>query len=259
MILAARSEGSGVPLVILHGLFGSGDNWRTVAGQLGKQFTVVTLDLRNHGSSPHDPGMQYPDMAADVAETLDARGIDAAHLLGHSMGGKVAMYFALQQPRRTLSLVVVDIVPRRYPPRHAQILAAMPELERAAARSRKQADAVLTRFIDNRMVRAFLLKSVALDDNGVYRWTLNVSAITRQYRVISDWPGPPGQYHGPTLLIRGAASDYITDGDLQTTRRWFPAVRLEEITDAGHWVHAEQRGRFCDMVKRFLASHHWHN
>ena len=254
MILNSRRSGSGPPLIVLHGLFGSADNWRSVAARLATRVTTVTPDLRNHGDSPHADSMSYREMAGDVGDTLDELEIDAAHLLGHSMGGKVAMQFALDSPRRTLSLVVVDIAPRRYPAHHRQILRAMAELDSAQARSREQADSFLADYIENQMVRAFLLKSVAAGKDGVYRWKLNADAIIRNYDTISDWPQQSVVYRGAALLLRGSSSDYVDNQDLDAARRWFPALQQQQIDGAGHWVHAERRDQFCDAVIRFLDS-----
>ncbi len=254
MILNSRRNGSGPPLIILHGLFGSADNWRSVAARLETNVTTVTLDLRNHGDSPHADSMSYREMARDVGDTLDQLKIDTAHLLGHSMGGKVAMQFALDVQQRTLSLVAVDIAPRRYPAHHRQILRALAELESAQARSRKQADRFLADYIENQMVRAFLLKSVAAGEDGIYRWKLNAAAIISNYHTISDWPEQTAVYQGPALLLRGAVSDYVDNHGLNAARRWFPALQLQQIDGAGHWVHAERRDQFCDAVIRFLDS-----
>lgn len=258
MRLNTRRGGDGQPVVILHGLFGSAENWQTIARLLGGAYHVVAVDLRNHGESPHAPGMSYSAMAADVIETIDGIGIDSVHLVGHSMGGKVAMTVAVTHPDRVRSLCVVDIAPKPYPPHHREILDAMQALETTDARSRAEADAVLATGIADAAVRAFLLKSVRADDEGRYRWTLNLHAITEGYEEIADWPSdegtPPveGTYSGPTLFLRGSLSDYVTAADVETARTWFPACRLVTVDGAGHWVHAEKRSEFVQRLVRFL-------
>lgn len=252
MILATTEIGRGQPLLILHGLFGSGDNWRSIARSLSERCRVVLVDLRNHGSSGHSATMSYADMAGDIAETLDSLQIEAAHLVGHSMGGKAAMRFALEHQERVRSLVVVDIVPKPYPPHHASVLRALGALQESAPGSRQDADAVLARSIESPQVRAFLLKSVAPDAAGVYRWTLNASAIRAAYQDIAGWPELDAVFDGPTLFVRGEASDYIASGDLRYAQRWFPAAVQRDIKGAGHWVHADRRDEFCDALAGFL-------
>ena len=253
MILAATDLGRGRPLLILHGLFGSGDNWRSIARSLADRYQVILGDLRNHGASGHSASMTYADMAGDIAETLDSLQIETAYLVGHSMGGKAAMRFALDHPRRVGALVVVDIMPKPYPPHHTAVLRALAALEENTPRSRKEAGAVLARHIELPQVRAFLLKSVAPDAAGVYRWTLNSQAIQAAYHDIADWPELDATFEGPTLFVRGEASDYIASGDLQHARRWFPTAVQHEIRGAGHWVHADRREEFCDALGGFFA------
>ena len=258
MRLNTRRGGEGPPVVILHGLFGSAENWQTIARLLAGNYHVVAVDLRNHGESPHAPEMSYAAMAADVIETIDGIGLDSVHLVGHSMGGKVAMTAAGAHPDRVRSLCVVDIAPRPYPPHHREILDAMHALEEADTRSRAEADEVLATGIPDAAVRAFLLKSVRADDEGRYRWTLNLHAITQSYDEIAGWPPgegtPPGEgvFPGPTLFLRGALSDYVSEADVEAARAWFPAARLVTVEGAGHWVHAEQRSAFVQRLVRFL-------
>lgn len=252
MILATTEHGRGAPLLILHGLFGSGDNWRSVARLLADRHRVILCDLRNHGASGHSPGMSYPEMAADLAETLDSLQLEAAHIAGHSMGGKAAMRLALERPQRVRSLTVVDIVPKPYLPHHNSVLRALSALGSHAPNSRKEADGVLARHIDLPFVRAFLLKSVAPDTDGVYRWTLNAQAIQAGYEQISGWPELDATFAGPVLFVHGSMSDYIVEGDLERARQWFPAAELRDIAGAGHWVHADRRDQFCEVLAGFL-------
>lgn len=258
MRLNTRRGGEGQPVIILHGLFGSAENWQTIARLLAGNYHVVAVDLRNHGESPHAPEMSYAAMAADVIETVDEIGFESVHLVGHSMGGKVAMTAALIHPDRVRSLCVVDIAPKVYPPHHREILDAMQALEDADVRSRGEADEVLAAGIPEAAVRAFLLKSVRADDAGHYRWTLNRRAIAESYDEIAGWPPcegtPPGDgtYPGPTLFMRGALSDYVAEADVEAARTWFPAARLVTVEGAGHWVHAEQRSAFVQRLVRFL-------
>ena len=266
-----REEGGSLPapLLILHGLFGSSDNWQSQARALAEDGpvarTVIVPDLPNHGDSLHIETFSYPELADLLWEVLPliVPRDTPLELLGHSMGGKIAMAMALRQPMRVSRLVVVDIAPVRYSPRHKAILEGMQAVARAAPGSRGEAERILAEHIPEKPVRLFLLKSLvpgggAADRAGgqtggdAYRWKLNLDGIRRCYDSISDWPLDPGvvaPYTGPTLFIRGGLSPYITGEGEAAIGPLFPQARIKTIPQAGHWVHAEAREAFLSVVR----------
>ncbi len=258
-MLHYQEMGSGTPLVILHGLFGSGENWRSLAKDFSGQARVILVDMPNHGASPHTDDMHYETMAAAVRELIEELGLDPVVLLGHSMGGKAAMALALSSPELVRGLVVADIAPRSYPPRHHEIIAAMQEVAAAAPRSRRDADGILAARIPSKAVRSFLLKSLephpdgTPDGDGGYGWGLNIDAIADCYEHLISWPEIEGRYEGPVLFIGGGKSDYVEPEDIDDIRRLFPHAALESIDDAGHWLHVEQRETFTELVLSFLS------
>lgn len=254
--LSYESNGKhGIPLVILHGLFGGGDNWATIARTLSEEQPVYAPDLPNHGASPHTDRFDYREVAEDVYHWLREVGLDRVKLLGHSMGGKIAMSLALQYPDLVDSLIVADIAPKSYPPRHGREFDAMEAVRDAGAKDRRAADAVLAERIENRAIRAFLLKNYRELADGSYGWRFNLDGVRGEYEKISAWPEHRGRYEGPTLLIRGARSPYVEPGDEEVVQRLFPKVRMATIEDAGHWLHAERRDEFLALVRRFLDAH----
>lgn len=252
--LAFQQHGSGPPVLILHGLFGSAGNWTAVARFLGERFRVYALDLRNHGASPWAGRMDYPAMAEDVAAFIAARGLRRAAVIGHSLGGKVAMTLALTAPQSVARLVVVDIAPVPRPPIHAAYAEAMRGLDLRGVSRRGAADALLKPGVPNDAERIFLLQNLVPGAEGL-KWRINLDAILGDMAEISGFPEwPPGaQYPGPVLVVRGALSDYVEEHDLPVFARLFPAFRLVTIPGAGHWVHAERTEPFLDAVIPFLA------
>jgi esterase len=200
--------------------------------------------------------MSYRAMASAVAETLDERGIEEVHILGHSMGGKVAMAFALAYPDRVGSLVVVDIAPRSYPAYHQDIIDTMRQVPVSTLTARNQADGYLAQGISDRGVRAFLMKNLVKAEDGTgYQWRLNLPIIDEQYAEISSWPEPDARYTGPVLFVAGGRSPYLKDATPEEMHRLFPEAAIETIPEAGHWVHAEARERFLEVVGAFIARH----
>ena len=247
MRLAVREAGQGSPVVLLHGLFGSARNLGGVARALAASHRVVSMDLRNHGDSPHAPGMDYEVMADDVAETMDAAGLAAAAVLGHSMGGKVAMRLALSAPDRVSRLVVADIAPVSYPSHFggfARAMAAVP-----AALSRPAADAMLAPDVPDAAVRSFLLHNFRPGEG----WRIGLAEIVAALPRIETWDAADGSYPRPTLFVTGARSDYVKLDDRPAILRLFPAARFVAVKDAGHWLHAEQPAAFNATVAAFLA------
>jgi pimeloyl-ACP methyl ester carboxylesterase len=244
------------PLVILHGLLGSSGNWHTLSRTVfGKRFRVYALDQRNHGRSPHATPHTYPAMAQDVVNFLDRHGLGAAHVLGHSMGGKTAMEVALAHPARVRRLVVADMAPTAYPPQHQPILDALARLDPSAYDRRDAIDAALAEDVPDTVMRQFLLKNLDYDaDTGTYAWQMNLPAIRDDYdAVIAATEGQGRTFDGPALFVRGGHSDYVADDDLPAIRARFPQARLATIDGAGHWLHAEAPEAFARTVMDFLA------
>jgi len=257
MQLHFKEYGQGSPLIILHGLFGSSDNWHGIALKLAEHFHVFALDLRNHGQSPHSAEMNFGDMAGDVAQFIEEHRPGESVVLGHSLGGKVAMQLALLHPEMLRALVAVDISPRSYAPAHTEILDAMLGLELSAFSSRSQIEAALSPAIPDTATRRFLLKNVASAADGSFRWKLNLRGIHDNYSrlngAVPAQPAPP--FAKPSLFIRGGMSDYVGDADWPDILKLFPTAQLAAIPDAGHWIHADAPDRFIVVVKEFLESH----
>ena len=245
--------GAGEPLVILHGLFGSLDNWATLARRFGERHHVLAYDARNHGRSFHDPVFSYRAMAEDLREFMAARGIASANLLGHSMGGKTCMTFAVSYPAKVRRLVVVDIGPKEYGRRHDELLEAMHELDPAAFRDRSAVDAALGVRIADAPVRQFLMKNLVREPHGGFRWKMNLPVIAARYAETGR-PLPAGaRYDGPTLFVRGSLSSYLLPGDFPSIRGFFPAAEMATVEGAGHWVHADRPAELAAVVEEFLG------
>jgi pimeloyl-ACP methyl ester carboxylesterase len=250
--LAAAEYGAGTPVAILHGLFGWGRNWATIAQRLAVRHRVVALDLRNHGNAPWADTMTYAEIAEDIRDTLG----EPATLIGHSMGGKAAMVAALAGALAgnwVERLVVVDIAPVDYPPPTAQ-LAAMRGLDLAAITRRSEADRLMTAAIPDPAERAFLLQNLVFGD-GPPHWRLNLAGIEQSMPDILGFPDlPPGAvYRGPTLFIAGANSGYLRPEHEPAIRRLFPTAKFVRVPDASHWVHAEQPEAFLQAAETFLS------
>lgn len=253
MQLNYKSMGQGRPLVMLHGLFGSLDNWLGVAPKLARHFQVFLLDLRNHGASPHSPEMNYPALAADVAEFFDAQKLDAANLLGHSLGGKVAMQFEFTFPARVEKLIVVDIAPRAYPHEHDVIFAALLALDLKQFHSRGEVEEALAPAIPDLALRRFLLKNLKSVSGSTYEWRIPLNAIFENYPKLCRALAAQGLFTKPALFIRGGQSTYINDIDAALIHQIFPAAKIETIPEARHWVHADAPDEFVRIVSEFLT------
>ena len=254
MQLHFEKSGSGEPLVMLHGIFGSLANLGAIARLLEQHFTVIRADLRNHGQSPHAESMTYTDMANDVAALLDSLHLDSAHLFGHSMGGKVVMELALSQSPRARKLIVGDIAPVAYPPHHDAILEGLCALPLNELQSRTEADKQLTHYVGELPVRQYLLKNLVRDSDGKFRWRMNLDAIVKNYDAVRTEVGIGKVFAGDTLFIKGGNSNYISARTLPTIQQKFPNANIETIADAGHWVHAEQPQRFAQLMIDFIKN-----
>jgi pimeloyl-ACP methyl ester carboxylesterase len=242
------------PVVLLHGLFGQARNFGAVQRAVAATRRVISLDMRNHGDSPHAPGMSYDTMAADVVETLGALGALPCVLIGHSMGGKVAMRTALTAPDAVTRLLVSDISPVVYAPASADYAAAMAALPLAAGLTRAAAEAFLTPAVPEAGVRAFLLQNLAFGETP--HWRIGLSEIVAGMPDIGGWAALPegAAYGGPTLFVAGARSDYILPAYRPIIRALFPLARFVTVKHAGHWVHADNLAGFLGVLEAFLAA-----
>lgn len=253
--LAATEQGSGPPLLILHGLFGSSRNWSTPAQRLGAERHVFALDARNHGASPWADSMTYPDMTADVQAFAAARGLGPAAVIGHSMGGKTAMLLALNHADAVERLVIVDVAPVPYPPALAAYVRAMRAVKLASVSRRAEVDAQLAGAITSQAERAFLLQNLVLE-SGQARWRLNLPVLDRFMPEISGFPEPAAgvSFAGPALFVAGEHSSYVRPEYRPAIERLFPQARIAQVPGAGHWLHAERPDAFLALVTPFLVS-----
>ena len=254
MQLNYKTYGDGFPLVILHGLFGNLDNWSTIARRWAEDYRVILVDLRNHGRSPHADEMTYPLMAEDLAAFLEEQGVDRCHLLGHSMGGKVAMQTALSYPTLVEKLVVVDMAPRPYGRGHDDVFAALHALDPANLQDRREAEEQMKPHMEDAGVRMFLLKNLARDGEEGFRWRMNLQVLDRDYENLIAPVGTLGQdFPRPALFVRGGKSGYVKDEDIDGIRYLFPAATIKTVAGAGHWVHAEAPEELYGLVRDFLG------
>lgn len=254
MRLNAIEAGAGPPVVLLHGLFGAARNWGAIQKALAPAHRVLALDLRNHGASPRAAAMDYATLAADVAETLEGAGLGPAAVVGHSMGGKVAMQLALSHPGAVARLVVADIAPVAYPPSLRGYVAAMQALPLRPGLARREADAALAEAVPSPGIRAFLVQNLAFDGPAP-AWRLGLDAIAAAMPAIEGFAAPAGaRYDGPVLVLRGARSDYVRPEHEAAFAALFPAARFATVPEAGHWVHSENPQGFLDLLRPFLAA-----
>lgn len=256
MELHYRSMGKGQSLIILHGVFGTSDNLQTFGKQLADQYQVYLVDQRNHGASPHSDEFNYEVMAEDLHEFIKKHKLEKPIILGHSMGGKVAMFFATQHSELLDKLIVVDIAPRAYPVHHQQILQALSAVKIDEISSRKEAEKQMKPYIADFGVRQFLLKNLKRsDDNKSFAWKLNLSVIKKNIERIGEGI-EEGKFKvdKPVLFVRGAKSDYIKKEDEKLIKSIFPSAKIVTIENAGHWVHAEQPKQLLKEVSDFLEA-----
>lgn len=251
MKLYYQTIGKGQPLVILHGLFGSLDNWRSIAKQFATQCQVIMVDLRNHGRSPHSPKQSYDLMAEDLAELFETLNLKKVDIIGHSMGGKVAMAFSQRYPQWLGKLVVVDIAPRRYADEHSAIFKALLALDLSLYASRSEVDNALKRGLPNKAVRQFLLMNLDLSGDQL-RWRINLQALYANYPQLLEAVCEDETIMIASCFIRGGQSSYIRDDDEDNIRAIFPYAELVTIEQAGHWVHADAPPLFLSKITEFL-------
>jgi esterase len=264
MQLFYRQLGTGQPLIILHGLYGSSDNWYSIARALSSEWEVFMPDQRNHGNSPHSDDLNYPLLAADLLEFMTQHSMEKARIIGHSMGGKAALSFGLSWPAKVEKMVIVDISPFAYDETsaaevtdHLHILKSLAALHPETLSTRQEADERLKGYISSETVRQFLLKNLKRDPNGKFYWTMNLQAMQDHLAEIYDSVIPenmsPEQVPSfPLLFVKGERSQYIPQRDIPRIMEYFPHAQITAIPGAGHWVHAEKPAEFLEVVARFL-------
>ena len=253
MQLNFKKVGEGEPLVILHGLFGSLDNWMTLAKKLGEHYEVFVIDARNHGQSPHNDEFNYDVMADDLYGFLMEQNIVDPIILGHSMGGKTAMQFAMNYPNKLSKLIVADIAPKSYPVHHTSILDGMLSIDLEIINTRKSADEQLSKHIDDFSTRQFLLKNLYWIEQGKLAWRFNLAVINDTIEIIGEGLKNIETFEKLTLFIRGEKSNYITKNDFEPIQSIFLNSEIKTM-NSGHWVHAENPTEFLQIVKSFLIS-----
>lgn len=252
--LYVRVRGEGQPLLLLHGLFGSSDNLGSIATALAKRYQTHAIDLRNHGKSFHNSAMTYELMASDVLAYMDEQGFDQVIVLGHSMGGKVAMTLTLAYPDRVRALLVADIAPVRYLPHHREIFKALFDLYETPVSSRKQADQCLSRYIEEVGIRQFLLKNLLPLPGGGFSLKINLPAIFANYEHIMAGQKSDQAFTRAVLFIAGESSDYIKAEHKEEIIGLFPNASMRVIPGASHWLHAEKPEIFISICERFLKT-----
>lgn len=252
MKLFFREAGSGTPLIILHGLFGSADNWYSLSKVFAEHFRVFTVDQRNHGQSPHAPDHNYKLLTEDLAELIRDQQLEQPIILGHSMGGKTAMNFALAYPDQLSKLIVVDIMPKSYPLHHEHILTGLKAVDLAKLGSRTEADEILKKTIPSDAERQFLLKNLSRNDQKAFEWKINIPVLDANINAMGERLQYEGKFEGPTLFIKGASSRYYKPGDEQQVEKYFPNTTWVTL-DTGHWVQAEKPTEFAEAVMKFVS------
>lgn len=251
-ILNFKSQGEGEPLLVIHGLFGSSRNWQSLSQQWARDYRVITVDLRNHGDSFHNAVMNYAIMTSDIEELMDYLNLDSAHVLGHSMGGKVAMTLCHKYPERVNKLIVADIAPVSYTHSYTDLIQPILDLDLSKISRRKQADEQLSVSIPDQGIRLFLLQNLAFEE-GQGRWKLNWPVLNQSmpaitgFEDISSW-----DISNRSLFIRGGISEYVSQQNWQLIQQHFREAQLSTIEKAGHWLHAEQPQQFYQSVTSFL-------
>jgi len=250
MKLHVRELGSGEPMMILHGLFGYSDNWQSQALKLSEYYRVILVDLRNHGHSAWSDDFSYELMADDIYELCEDLNLEDLILVGHSMGGKVAMRFAQKHEHLLEKLVIADMGIRSYPMHHNHVLEAIRSVDVPSLKARREADAAMSEHIESEGIKQFLLKNLYWKEKGKLAWRMNVEVLEREMPEILSAMAE-GEVMTPTLFIRGELSDYILDGDYEAIEAQFADVQFDTIKGAGHWLHAEAPGEFQESLLSF--------
>ena len=240
-------------LILLHGLLGSLVNWHSIAQKLSTSWRVIVPDLRNHGRSPHHDEMSYPAMAADILQLMDDLDLEKAVVTGHSMGGKAAMWLALQWPERVRAMVAVDIAPVSYPPRFEPVLEGLLAVPLDRVENRGHADALLSEHLGEKTLRDYLLQNLQRDGEQ-WRWRNNLPVLHANMAAISAFPEaePGSAYEGPSLFIYGEDSNYVKSDYYPVIRRYFPYAQISGIENAGHWLYSERPRDFLELLRSYL-------
>lgn len=255
MLLHSKIEGGGKPLLIIHGFLGMSDNWKTLSMQYVEQgFQVHALDLRNHGKSFHSEEWGYQFMVQDVVEYCQFYQLQKVDVIGHSMGGKVAMLLATNYPELVDKLIVADIGPKFYAPHHQTILAALNAVDFSKKPSRAEAEEIVSGYIHDFGTRQFLLKNLYWVEPGQLDFRFNLKVFTENTSVIGDALPFENHFDKKTLFLRGDKSDYILDSDFETIYHHFPNAEIETVSNAGHWLHAENPKEFFEKTVHFLKN-----
>ncbi|TMM44876.1 alpha/beta fold hydrolase [Colwellia ponticola] len=256
-LLHYKQIGTGKHIVLIHGLFGSLENLNMVAKPLAENYCVTSVDVRNHGDSFHASSMQYPELAQDIINLLDHLHIDTCLLLGHSMGGKIAIQVALEHPERVIKLIVADIAPVSYPPHHLKIIEGLQAIDLSRVTKRKDADTQLAAYVDNVGMRQFLLRNLAIDSHGKFAFKCSLDDISLCYAHImkaNQLAANKMPYPGQTLFIKGGDSDYILPEHKKAIAALLPNAKAKIIQGTGHWLHAEKTIAFNKVVADFIST-----
>lgn len=253
MELNFSQAGEGPPLLLIHGLFGSLENLGGIARLLAKQFSVYSIDLPNHGRSPHTETLSMHSMANAVSDWLDSRHLERVSLVGHSLGGKVAMELALSQPDKVDKLVVMDIAPVHYPPHHDDVFAGLTAVEPESLKTRSEADAILKNHVPEIAVRSFLLKNLVKNGSG-FAWRMNLPVLQQYYDEILAANSENSQFPGDALFIKGGDSNYIQEKHRQAIVSRFPKANVKTVPGTAHWLHAEKPDLIASIITRFINS-----
>lgn len=254
MQLFFRKSGSGNPLIIMHGLFGSSDNWLTISKQFAEHFEVFVLDLRNHGQSPHAAPHNYEALANDLNEFMQQQNIINPYVIGHSMGGKALMKYLINFPNKIKKAIVVDIAPKYYPPHHQAYIKAMSGLNLETLQSRQDVEnAFIENGVNNIAERQFLMKNLQRDENGRFSWKINLPLLVKEIENIGEALSENDSCITPTLFVKGEKSTYyINDGDEILIHKIFKNAQIKTVLNSGHWVQAEQPQAFFETTMAFL-------
>ena len=251
MSLNYKVAGEGEPLILIHGLFGSLENLGALARGLAERFKVYSIDLPNHGRSPHTQNTSLPEMAESVEQWLDEQGLQTTSIVGHSLGGKVAMELALRKPQRVNKIVVLDIAPVHYTPHHNEVFAGLLSFEPHTLASRKQADELMSRYVKEPAVRSFLLKNLTRNEAGTFIWRMNLAVLHDDYNKIL-LANTEGKFSGPILFVKGSNSDYLLEKYRPEIQKRFSSAELKVVSGAGHWLHAEKPDLIASITKNYL-------
>lgn len=252
MDLFYHSRGKGKTIIILHGLFGNSDNWQSLAKRFSEKSRVITVDQRNHGRSFHHETFSYDVMVEDLENLYNSLHLEKAILIGHSMGGKTAMKFALKNPEKVDKLIVVDIAPKQYPVHHDKIIDALCDLDIEKFEKREELDQELAKAIPNLTVRQFLLKNLVRDRHNRLKWRINLPAIKKNLVRVGEEIKGPDEFAGPTLFVAGKLSNYINPEDESNIKKLFPKATFTYFNNAGHWIHADAPEAFYNLVTSFI-------